>query len=169
MRGVTLTVTKDFTKSFNETISRFKHDSVLVGIPQSDEPREDGDPITNAAILAINHFGSEDGKIPPRPVLTIGIRKAQDTIAEQFKIMAQKTLTLGTSAISTYYERAGIIASNSVKKVINDQEGIKAPAASTLKARKYITKKGFVGTKALVVTGQMRNAISYVVKTIWGI
>lgn len=164
----TLTVTKDFTKNFNEAISRFKRDSVLVGIPQENGERDDADPITNAAILAINHFGSDDGKIPPRPVLTIGIRNAQEAIAEQFKIACQNVLKKGPAALTTYYERAGLTASNSVKKVINDQEGIKSPAASTLKARKYITQSGFTGTKSLVVTGQMRNAITYVVKSIWG-
>ncbi|MFI5416190.1 MAG: hypothetical protein ACHQXJ_02430, partial [Nitrososphaerales archaeon] len=67
-----------------------------------------------------------------------------------------------------YYERAGIIAANACKKVINDQEGLKPPAPATLKARKYITASGFKGTKSLLVTGQVRNAITYVVKSIWG-
>jgi hypothetical protein len=164
----TFTVEKDLTAKFKEAIARFKNDSVLVGIPADETHRDGDDPITNAAILAINHFGSDDGKIPPRPVLSIGIRKAQAAIAEQFKKMAQSALTSGTSAIETYYERAGSIAANSVKKVITDQDGISPPSPATLKARQYITKSGFKGTKALVVTGQMRNAITYVVQTLWG-
>jgi hypothetical protein len=164
----TLTITSDFTKQFNETVARFKKDSVLVGIPETDEAREEDDPINNATILAINHFGSEAAHIPPRPVLTIGIRKAQEDIAEQFRQMAKAVLSKGASALSTYYERVGIIASNSVKKVINDQEGIKPPSPATIKARQYLTKSGFKGTKALLVTGQMRNAITYVVQSIWG-
>lgn len=162
----TLTVTSDFTKEFNEVIKRFKKDAVLIGIPADDNERED-DPIGNAAILAINHWGSEDGKIPPRPVLTTGIRNAQEAIAEQFKIAASTVLSKGTGALETYYERAGSIAASACKKVINDQDGIQKLKENgpTLKARKA---KGFAGEKALLVTGQLRNSITYVVKSIWG-
>lgn len=167
----TMKITKDFTKEFKETIARFKKDAVLVGIPRSDDARkkeDEGGPLGNAAILAINHFGSEEAHIPPRPVLTIGIRKAQEEIATQFKKAAYEALSQGASALETYYNRAGSIAANACKKVINSQEGLKAPAASTLKARKYITKSGFKGEKSLLVTAQLRNAITYVVQSIWG-
>jgi hypothetical protein len=168
-----LTVTSDFTKKFNDAIQSFKRDSVLVGIPASDNERdqesdEESGPIGNAAILAINHFGSEDAHIPPRPVLAIGIKNAQEAIAIQFKIAAQQVLSKGPAALSMYYERAGIIASNACKKVINDQDHLKPPSPATLAARKYVTKSGFKGKKALLVTGQLRNAITYVVKSIWG-
>jgi hypothetical protein len=161
-------VTSDFTKNFNDAIKRFKHDSVLVGIPEDDKERNGNSPISNAALLAINNFGSPANNIPPRPIMAIGIKNAQPAIAEQFKLAAQNVLSKGPAALEQYYERAGIIASNSIKKVINDQDGIDAPAASTLKSRKYLTKSGFKGTKALLVTGQLRNAITYVVKTLWG-
>lgn len=167
----TLTVTKDFTKEFNQIISRFKKDAVLVGIPEKDNNRKDkeeSESIGNAAILAINHFGSEEAHIPPRPVLTTGIKNAREAIAAQFKATAQSALKIGVPALETGYERIGTIAANSCKKVINDQEGLKPPAAATLRARKYLTKSGFKGVKALLVTGQMRNAITYVVRSIWG-
>ncbi len=172
MSAPTLTVTSDFTKTFNETIKKFKRDAVLVGIPQDENAREPADdepdaPMNNAALLALNHFGSEEAHIPPRNVLGTGIKNAQEQIAEEFKKAAKNALTKGWSALETYYERAGIIASNACKKVINDQEGIEPPAESTLKARKYLTQSGFKGTKALLVTGQMRNAITYVVNK-WG-
>jgi hypothetical protein len=168
-----LTVTTDFTKKFNDAIQRFKRDSVLVGIPSSDNERdqesdEESGPIGNAAILAINHFGSEEAHIPLRPVLAIGIKNAQEPIAAQFKIAAQQVLSKGPSALTMYYERAGIIASNACKKVINDQDHLKPPSPATLKARQYLTQSGFKGTKSLLVTGQMRNAITYVVQSIWG-
>lgn len=168
-----LTITSDFTKEFNATISRFKNDSVLVGIPKEDNPREDKNkqgesPIGNAAILAINHFGSEEAHIPPRPVLKIGIRNAQDEIAEQYKKAAIDALKSGVSALSTYYERIGTLAANSCKRVINEQEGLEPPAESTLKSRKYLTASGFKGTKSLLVTGQLRNAITYVVQNVLG-
>lgn len=167
MSKPSLTVTTDFTEQFNEIVKGFKRDDVLVGIPEADNDRnddgkkEDEGPLGNAAILAINNFGSPDNGIPARPVMEIGIRNAQDAIAEEFKKAAVNALKNGLSALPQYYERAGIIASTSVKKAINSQEGIKPPADSTIAAREA---RGFKGKKALIVTGQVRNAITYVVK-----
>lgn len=159
-------VVKDFTENFNDVVKGFKRDAVLVGIPASDTERKveqtkTNEPITNAALLAINEFGSEAAHIPPRPVMKIGIQNAQEPIAEQFKLAAKNALSKGLSALSIYYNRAGLIAANSIKKAINSQEDIEPPSASTIAARQ---SKGFKGTKALIVTGQMRNAITYVVK-----
>lgn len=161
MKPVALTVTADFTEKFNKIVKSFKGDAVLVGIPEEETKREDNDPIGNAALLAINNFGSPAANIPPRPVMSIGIKKAQDDIAEQFKIAVQKTFSDGLAALNVYYNRAGLIASNSIKKVINAQDGIKPPSEATLSGRR---SDGFKGTKSLIVTGQMRNAITYVVK-----
>lgn len=164
MSKPSLTVTNDFTSQFNEAIKRFKHDAVLVGIPEDDKERKDNDPINNAALLAINHFGSPARNIPPRQPMTVGIRNAQDAVADEFKKAAQNVLSTGPAALDKYYERAGIIASSSVKKAINDQEDISEPADTTIAAR---LSRGFKGEKALLVTGQMRNAITYVVRR-WG-
>ena len=170
MSKSTLIVNSDFTEKFKETVSRFKRDAVLIGIPESDAPRKDDevDGINNAALLAINHFGSPKQNIPPRQPLTIGIRNAQDDIAETMKNTAIAALKIGPRALEVGYARAGFIASSAVKKAINDQDGILPPSAATLKARKYLTKAGFKGTKALLVTGQMRNAITFVVRSVWG-
>ena len=168
MSKPTLKVTSDFTDKFNRTVAKFKNDAVLIGIPEADTNRkkaskdESGDAeITNAAILAINEFGSPLNNIPARPVMAIGIRMAAGEIAAQFRLAAVNALKQGFQALDTYYNRAGLIASNSVKKTINDQEGIDEPAESTIAARRA---RGFKGVKALIVTGQMRNAITYVVK-----
>lgn len=161
MSEPTLKVTADFTENFNKIISKFKRDAVLVGIPEAKTERKNDEPINNATILAINEFGSPVNNIPPRPVMAIGIRNAQAEIAEQFKQAAVGALTKGLAALPIAYNRAGIIASNSIKKAINSQEGIEPPSDATLKARE---SRGFKGTKALIVTGQMRNAITYVVK-----
>lgn len=161
MSKPTLTITGDFTEEFNKIVKSFKKDAVLVGIPQEETQRTNDQMINNATLLAINNFGSPLNNIPPRPVMSIGIRSAQPEISEQFKLAAQKSFAEGIDALGTYYNRAGIIASNAIKKAINSQERIEPPADSTLASRK---SAGFTGTKALIVTGQMRNAITYVVK-----
>lgn len=161
MSKPSLTVTSDFTEKFNAIVKKFKHDAVLVGIPEAKSDRKDDAPINNAALLAINNFGSPMNNIPARPVMNIGIQNAQEEIAEQFKQAAIGALTKGLSALSVAYNRVGLIAANSIKKAINSQEGIDPPSEATLIAREAA---GFKGEKALIVTGQMRNAITYVVK-----
>jgi hypothetical protein len=164
----TLTVTKDFTEQFNAIIKRYKNDVVLVGIPQDDSPRQnDGkdEQINNATLLAIANFGSPQQNIPPWPIMAIGIRNAQSDIYEQFKNCLQLSLNKGLSALDTYYGRAGLIAANSIKKVINAQEDVPSdkPAEATLEARKRRKPTPFKGTKYWLVTGQLRNAITYVI------
>ncbi len=159
-------VTRDFVSQVNQVISTFRADAVQIGIPQAenDRKRGEGDELPkefgNAAILALNHFGNEELHIPPRPVLPIAIKRATPAIVEQMKAAALAALSGGANVLSTYYNRVGIIASTEAKKVINDQDGIAAPAEATLASRK---RRKFKGEKALLVTGQMRNAITYVV------
>lgn len=157
----TLTVTSDFTEDFNRIVKRFKRDAVLVGIPEETAHREANAPINNATLLAINNFGSPANNIPARPVMSIGIREAQEDIAKEFKNAAVAALSDGVGGLSAAYNRAGIVASNSIKKVINSQQDIDGPSEATLEARKA---RGFKGIKSLIVTGQMRNAITYVVR-----
>lgn len=157
-----MVVLEDFTAQFKEIVNKFRHESVLVGIPEQETTREEKDAgINNATLLAINNFGSPLQNIPARPVMEIGIQNAQDQIAEEFAKAAKNALSKGLTAIDIYYERAGIIASNSIKKAINSGEGFDGPSEATLKARKA---KGFSGTKSLIVTGQLRNSITYVVR-----
>lgn len=155
-----MTVTSDFTEDFNTIIKKFKRDAVLVGIPESDTERRGEDPINNATLLAINNFGSPANNIPARPVMAIGIAKAQPEITEAFRQGAKTALSRGIAALNITYNRVGIIASTSIKKVINAQEGFDGPSEATLKAREA---RGFKGTKALIVTAQMRNSITYVI------
>lgn len=163
-------ITSDFTDKFNDIVKGFKNDAVLVGIPLDESKRESGD-IGNAALLAINNFGSAINNIPARPVMQNGIKNAQESIAEEFKKAAQNVFTQGKAALQIYYERAGIIASNSIKKAITDQDFAggdadnERPADSTLAARE---SRGFKGKKSLIVTGQMKAAITYIVRNVWG-
>lgn len=162
-KKTTLKVTNDFTTEFNNIIQGLKKSQVLVGVPEEKSTRKeakDTNGINNATLLAINEYGSPVNNIPSRPVLTIGIRNAKDEIAKQFGLAASVSLDKGVSSVDRYLERAGIIASNSVKKTINSGEGFRGPAESTLKSRE---SKGFKGTKSLIVTGQLRNSITYVV------
>lgn len=161
MSEPSITVTYDGVDEINKIIQSFKKDAILVGIPDSDNERLEEGEIGNAGLLFINNFGSPGQNIPPRPVMQIGLFNAQDAVAEEFKNAAISAMDNGIGSLLAYYNRIGTIASNSVKRAINDQIGFDGPADSTLKGRK---SRGFNGTKSLIVTGQMRNAITYVVQ-----
>lgn len=159
MSQPSLKVLKDFTKSFQKTIETLKNKEVLIGIPDNGKARRD-DEISNATLLFINNFGSPANNIPARPVVNIGMKNAYPDIVQEMKKAAQAALK-GTGNLDKYYERCGVIGSNSIKRVIDDQEGIEHISFATALSR---LRKGFNGDKALLVTGQMRNAITYVVK-----
>lgn len=145
-----------------DAIKAFKTNEILVGIPEDKTARRDNSgEINNATILAINEYGSAANNIPPRPVLSIGLKNARDEITSQFKRAAQDVLSKGVGSLAPAYNRIGSIAANSVKKAINAQIGIEPPSESTLRSRRA---RGFKGEKALIVTGQMRNSITWVVK-----
>jgi hypothetical protein len=152
----------DLRKHVNEVMKKFRHDEVLIGIPAETTKRNDQDPINNASLMAIANFGSPAQNIPPWPILKIGIMNAQEQISKAMRAATLAGLKKGFTALGPYFERVGIIASNSVKKVLNSQEDVPAdkPEESTLAARK---REGFKGTKYWLRTGQLRNAITYVV------
>lgn len=160
-----LVIKNDSVREISKIIDLLRDKRTLVGIPQNGSNRDpqtgEYGPINNAALLFINNFGSPDNNIPPRPVMDIGIRLAQDDIASEFRLVGEAALDKKTESLNKYYERIGIIGSNSIKRVINDNLLIDEPSEATLEARK---RKGFGGKKALIVTGQMRNAITYVVE-----
>lgn len=156
----------DFTDAIMTGIRSLQDQETLVGIPSGEASRDqlpngESPEINNAAILFINEFGSPANNIPARNPMKTGIRRAQERIAEEYKTAAKKALSRGQAAVETHFERVGIIASNSVKQVINQQIDMDPPSDATLLARE---REGFKGTKALIVTGQTRNAITYVVK-----
>lgn len=170
MSKPTLKVTSDFTKQVNDAVKKFRHDSLLVGIPEDDNARKE-DPasqeIGNAALLAITEFGSPAANIPAWPVMSIGLRNVRDEVADIFASAAREVLAgalkgkNSLEVLERQYSKAGIIASVSIKKVINAQEGAPPLSEITLAAR---ASAGFKGTSRGIVTGQMRNAITYVVK-----
>lgn len=155
-------VTEDRTKEINDIVKKFEKDTVLVGIPESKGSREDTDEITNAQLLAITQFGSPAQNIPEWNVMGIGIRSAQKDIADQYKQAAVNAFSQGLGVIDVYENRVGIIASNAIKSTITNQVDAPELSEGTLKAR---AANGFKGKKRAIVTAQMRNAITYVLRS----
>lgn len=154
----------DGVARFKESIKALQSSQVMVGIPAEEDEREDtteyGEPITNAALGYINENGQPDLNIPARPFLKPGVKKVQDKIAEEFKFSIKECFN-NPLAIEKHNNRAGIIASSSVKATLTQGEGFQPLADSTVRARERRGKKSI---KPLIDTGQMRNSITYVIR-----
>ncbi len=156
---MSVTVTRDNAKNVIAAIQDMAKKHVLVGIPSSENGRNDGS-IGNAALGAIHENGSGVRNIPPRPFLKPGVAAAAEQCVKVLKSAAQNAFT-DKNAIDKGLNAAGLIAQASVKKRIVSQEGFTPLKAATLAARK---RKGAKGEKALIRTGQLLNSITYVVR-----
>lgn len=169
-------------KSINSLVSK----DVLVGIPAG-PVREDGEPITNAELGYVHEFGSPISNVPARPFLIPGIQDVQPQIAEQFRAAAVAALTNEPGQVETRLNRAGLIATNSAKAKISSNI---APALNpeTIRNRhkgrktKSMRKnekayldlvaggddpkdaQSAAGIVSLINTGELRNAITYVIR-----
>lgn len=153
--------------------------SVLVGIPEAKDARKEDGPMNNATIGYIMEKGSPAANIPARPWLVPGVQRAAPEYIPELMEASAAALAGDQAGVSSHLARAGIMAQNEVRLHIS--EGIPPPLAdSTVKARARRGRKGArdelvnravpgIGAsmelvKPLVDTGQLRNAVSYVVQ-----
>ncbi|MBC7074665.1 MAG: hypothetical protein H5T98_01055 [Syntrophomonadaceae bacterium] len=157
---------KDNLPKLKRAMESFAKREVLVGIPSDETGNERHDAtITNAQIGFINEFGAPEKNIPPRPFLIPGVRAIWNDAQKRLAKGAEKILKLNGDPIGIEekaLEGAGLMAQNSVVQTINN--GIEpALKESTIAARQ---RKGFAGEKPLIVTGALKQSITYVVKQI---
>lgn len=159
----------------------FEHKVLYVGVPADDAARDDDSELNNATLAYIHDNGAPEANIPARPFMKPGMQDASKDVAKQYRLALEKA-SVGKSAES-YLHRAGSMAASAIRNRIT--EGIPPPLAeSTLKAR----ARGSVGVrvrkgaikelearaagaapsmdfaKPLIVTGAMKNSITYVIK-----
>ena len=151
---------KDNAEKVLEGISLLGRLRVMVGIPQ-DETQRDGDaPITNAALLYIHENGAPEVGIPARPTLKPGVKDAQVEIERRIRLGGQAALDGKPESVRNQYAAAGQAGASAVKARINSNTPPPLKAG-TLAARR---RRGVKRTNTLVDTGQMRNAVTYVVR-----
>jgi hypothetical protein len=147
---------------------------VLVGVPEEKDPRVEGQGIGNAALAYIHDNGSPLQNIPARPFMIPGVQKAQESINKQLLGAIKAHLEGNENKVDIYLNRAGLVAQNSIRRVINEGEGFtplkRATLLARLRARKSARKwpkeqreSVMASMHPLINTAQMRNAISYVV------
>lgn len=148
----------DIDKIFKD-LKELERTEVLVGIPDANTGRPNGQPITNAALGYIHENGSTAANIPARPWLIPGILNEENKIVGYLRKGADGALNGNYSEAVRYMGFAGTVARDSAKAMINSNIQ-PALAASTLLARR---RRGVTRTNTLIDIGAMRNSVNYIV------
>lgn len=175
-----LKVVKQSSKALFKAIRGLEQSEVLVGFPASEEPRKEGDAPSNALIAYVQNYGDPERNIPQREFMAPGIRAAQPQIQPALLRAAKAAVLNNQSGVQSALVAAGLAGVSGVRNAIT--EGIPPPLSEkTIKARIRARKSGLKGgtqelanraaglgastdlVKPLIDTGQLRNAVTYVV------
>lgn len=155
-----LTVVADHVAQLAEGLALLARLRVSVGVPEDKGPRKEGADITNAALLYIHENGAPEVGIPARPTLKPGIKDARQEIERRLRLAGTAAMDGKPQSVRNQFAAAGQAGASAVKARINSNTPPPL-APATLAARK---RRGVKRTNTLVDTGQMRNAVTYVVR-----
>lgn len=180
MNGINLSfgVVADNSDALIKALAEMKSKAVYAGFPEDEKPRTDGSPITNAAIAYVQNTGAPEQNIPSREFMVSGIESKRDPISDGMQEVGTAALDGDIPAAGAALHKVGLTAQNGIRNKII--EGPFEPLAeSTLKARARRGRDGAQqeldrraagedpGTdlaRPLNDTGQMRNAVTYVIR-----
>lgn len=159
-----VTITKDQTAKLMRDLKSLAERQVLVGIPDKTagrKPKPGEDPgMTNAALGYLHETGSPAANIPARPFLKPGVAGARDEIVARYRAGAKAVLDGKVRKIDAAHHEVGIIAQRAVRAKITEGP-FEELAPATLADRR---RRGRTGTRPLIDTGQLRTAVTYVVR-----
>lgn len=172
-----------------KTMRALTNNEVLVGFPEDttarDASAEEPEGITNAALAYIHDRGAPERNIPARPFMIPGIESASGPAADTLLKIARDSLAKASVAsVDAGLHRVGLKIQAAMRRKLN--EGIPPPLSDrTLRARANRGGKGLGSRKGaklelelraagwapsvdfakpLIDTGQLRNAINYVIR-----
>ena len=188
-----LTVTRDLTKSMAKAIAALAENRVYAGVPATTAGRkeDEGGPVNNAELMYIHENGAPEVGIPARPVVHPAIAKARASIVATLHATGKSALSGRTEAVFKGLTAVGLIAQDAMRDRITTGPFVPlSPKTVAARARKRGTKrrKGeqqylnliaggatpaeaqtAAGIKPLIDTGQLRRALTYVIRKIkWG-
>ena len=178
MKPSGVTVTLDKSDAMIRAVRELTRSEVLVGIPTDKGERSNGDTeaVTNAQLGFIHENGSPARNIPARPFLTPGIKAVGDQIIRHLRDAGKQALEGVSGGVAASLDRAGLVAQNSVRAqfVDNDWEPLtestlnKRPPAKRDEEGKVAhqgkSRRERGATNPLIDSGQLRKAITYVVR-----
>lgn len=144
------------TSRINEVIGHLHllvRRQVYVGFPSGGAARRGQ--INNASLAYIHEHGSPAANIPARPFLNPGIRQAEARTTQIFRNMAQRVLNGDVNALEQGLNLVGQVAVGEVQRKI-----VTGPFVPNKPST--IARKG--SSRPLIDTGQMRQAVTYVIR-----
>jgi hypothetical protein len=182
-----LTVKQDNVKKVFQSIRDLVGQQVLIGIPDDNAGRKDGDPANNALIGYVMEFGSPAQNIPARAFLIPGVEKAETPALYQLRQAAKAALDGDKQKMEQKLNAAGIVGANSARYEINNGDfaplspqtilnrnrarGTKSHRKNELQylalyssGMSAIDAESIAGIKPLINTAQLRNSITYVLR-----
>ncbi|OWF84733.1 hypothetical protein B4907_06980 [Yersinia kristensenii] len=161
-------VRKDNASSILSSLRALSKMDVLVGIPEANATRKEGEALNNAEIGYLQSTGATiqiGGKtvtLEPRPFLDMGIEDSQETTTGHLKAAAELALEGKQDAAQRELEKAGMVARDAAKKVIGDGDRLHPLSEKTLENRRA---QGIPGEKPLYAHGFLLRSITYVVRS----
>lgn len=159
-------VISDKSAKIAEALKEVSTTRVLAGIPAEKGLRqpEDGEPaeINNAALMYIHEFGAPEANIPPRPVIYPAIRSIQKQVVEMLRKIGKLALDGKPEQVQKGFHALGLLAQNALRERITEGPFIPLKP-STIAARRA---RGRRGTSPLIDTGQLRRALTYVIRKV---
>lgn len=180
-------ITKNNVNSVIAAITKLTRKQVLIGIPDANTSRQQTGPVTNADLGYIHEFGSPAANIPARPFLIPGVRKSLPQVMPHLYGACAAAIDGKSAVADKELVAAGLIAELSAKREINTGNFI--PLKPETVAWRYLQRntktrrpneerylklidqgmspadaQSATGIKPLINTGQLRNAITSVVR-----
>ncbi|UKL15085.1 hypothetical protein [Elizabethkingia phage EKP1] len=161
-------ITGDNAAAILDALRQLSGTDVLVGIPEGNAPREDGQ-LNNAEIGYLQSTGATveiDGEtvtLPPRPFLEMGIEDSRDKTTAQLRLAAVEALSGNAVMAGKHLESAGQIASDAARTVIEAGDRLAPLSEKTIQKRRE-AKPPIAGDKPLRARGYLFRSITYVVR-----
>ncbi|CNL29299.1 Uncharacterised protein [Yersinia frederiksenii] len=163
-----LKVRKDNAESVLSSLRALSKMDVLVGIPEANATRKEGETLNNAEIGYLQstggtiQIGGQTVTLEPRPFLDMGIEDSQEITTGHLKAAAELALEGKQDAAKRELEKAGMVARDAAKKVIGDGDRLHPLSEKTLENRRA---QGIPGEKPLYAHGFLLRSITYVVRS----
>ena len=154
--------------SLKKAIEFINDHAVYVGIQDSSNEREEEkNEVTNAELLYIHSNGSPVRNIPARPVIEPAIKNDAERLHKMMAKSAQYAFDGQEEKAVEELKKAGMRGQNVSRDwFYNDENGWSPDKPSTIQAKKNKHKniKNYE-PRTLIDTSQMKNSITYFVKT----
>lgn len=150
-KAQTIEVDKGFTELMGQIDIMRGAPHVAVGFFGGNDPGGGGEGLSIAEYMFVNEVGTDDGNIPPRPVMA-DTADAEKQAMDQMFAKSLIKVAKGKSTIKRELTKIGVVYSGKLKVAITDfDEPPNAPAT--------IAQKG--ADNPLIDTGTARNAVTW--------